>query len=137
MKKQFSVLVLVLGLVFASVSFSLNVFAKENDMSYKEGQTIYESNSLDELYVKYISEDDIPVLNEDTDKTINPLAEELVKSKTITKFYSNHADIPEFYYYTEHSGGHWYRGYLALVETKKTSGGWNAKFSGKISAFIE
>jgi len=140
MKKVFfsftSVLFLLLGLVFVSLS-STNAFAIENDTSYKDGQIISESDSLDEQYLKYVTEDDIPVLSDNTDNSINPLADEIVKSKTITVFYSSRSSVPDFYFYREYSEGHWFSGHLPLIRIEITSGGWEATFSGKIFAFVE
>ncbi len=164
MNKKLSVLFLLLGLVFVSFLFSINAlaikndtsykdeqiisesdsldeayltYATEDDISYKDGQIISESDSLDEAYLTYATEDDISVLRDNTDNSVNPLADELIKPKTITVFYVNYASIPEFYSYSEFTGGYWFRGILLLTQVVKVSNGWNATFSGRLSAFTD
>lgn len=136
MKKKLSVLLVLVGLVFSIFAFSTNSFATENDTSYKDEQFISESDSLDKAYFTYPAEDRIS-LGINDDNSINPLADELVKSKTITKSYTSFSSVPEYYYYSEYSQGNWYRGNLLLTEVVKTSSGWNATFSGKIYAYVE
>lgn len=137
MKKQLSILFLLLGLVFASFSFSTDSFAVENKTSQKDGQVISESDSLDKAYLTYSTEERVSLLGDNADNSINPLADQLTKSKTITKSYANFSSVPESYYYTEFSGGNWYKGNLLLTKVEKVSNGWNATFSGKIYAYVE
>lgn len=136
MKKQLSILFLLLGLVFASFSSSTVSFATENDTSYKDGQVLSESDSLEKAYFTYPAEDRASLEIND-DNSIDPLAEQLVKSKTITKSYTDFSNVPETYYYSEYYQGNWYRGNLLLTQVVKTSTGWNATFSGKIYAYVE
>ena len=133
MKKRLSVLFVLLGLVFVSFSFSTNAFAIENDMSYKDGQTISGSDTLDEAYLTYTTEE-LTVLGAISDNSVNPLADVLEKSKTIPKYYTNFSDIPQYYSYSEYTGGLSWWGNLPLVKAEKVSGGWQATFSGYIYA---
>ncbi|MER2112081.1 MAG: hypothetical protein ABS960_05255 [Solibacillus isronensis] len=140
MKKQLSVLFLLLGLIFVSFSFSTNALAIENDTSYENGQIIFESDSLDKAYFKYTTEELSVLMNNtdiNTDNSINPLADELTKSKTIIKTYLTHDDIPNSYFYDETTLGIYWSGILPLVKTEKVSGGWKATFSGKLYAYVE
>lgn len=136
MKKQLSVLFLLLGLIFVSFSFSTNSLAIENDTSYENGQIIFESDSLDEVYFKYTTEE-LSVLMNNTDNSINLLADQLTKSKTITKTYLTHDDIPNSSYYDENTLGIYWSGILPLIKTEKVTGGWTATFSGKLYACVE
>lgn len=70
MKKQLSVLFLLLGLVFVSFSSSTNTLAFKNDTSYEDEQIIYKSDSLDEAYFTYTTEE-ISVLKGNTDNSVN------------------------------------------------------------------
>lgn len=136
MKKKLSALLVLAGLILSIFAFSTSSFAVQNDASYNDGEFISESDSLEKAYFTYPAEDRALLENND-DNSINPLAEELVKSKTITKSYASFSSVPEYYYYSEFSGGNWYRGNLLLTQVVKTSNGWNATFSGKIYAYVE
>lgn len=135
MKKKLNLLLLVL--VFGIFSFSTNALAIQNDTSYKNGQIISESDSLEEAYLTYTNEERASILRNITNNSIEPMADELKKSKTITKFYSSFDKIPEFEHYREYSDGHWYGGFLFLTKTEKVNGGWKATFSGYIYALVE
>jgi hypothetical protein len=134
MKKKLSVL--LLGLVFAILLFSTNSLAIQNDTSYKDGQIISESDTLDEAYLTYTTEE-LSVLKAIPDNSIDPLADELKKPKTITRKYTNFSDITEYYPYPEYSDGHWRRGNLPLVKAERVNGGWIATFSGYIYTIVE
>jgi hypothetical protein len=134
MKKKLSVL--LLGLVFAILSFSTNALAIQNDTSYKDGQIISESDTLDEAYLTYTTEE-LSVLKAIPDNSINPLADELKRPKTITRSYTNFSDIPEYYSYPEYWNGHWWSGNLPLVKTERVTSGWIATFSGYIYTLVE
>lgn len=133
MKKQLSVLFLLLGLVLVSFSISTNAFAIQNDTSSKDGQTISGSDTLDEAYLTYTTEE-LTVLEAIPDNSINPLADVLEKSKTVPRHYTNFYDIPQSYPYSEYTGGLSWFGNLPLVKTEKVTGGWKATFSGYIYA---
>lgn len=119
------------------ISF-IDTFAITIDTSYKDGQVISKSNSLDEGY-KYVTEDELSVMRSNTDNSINPSADELVKSKTIIVTYESHSSIRDSYYYREHfeKEKRWNSGYLPLIRTERTSSGWEATFSGKIFPYVE
>lgn len=136
MKKQLSILFLLLVLVFVSFSSSTESFAIENDTSNKDGQVLSESDSLEKAYFTYPAEDRASLEIKD-DNSIDPLAEQLVRTKTITKSYTSFSNVPETYYYPEYYQGNWYRGTLLLTQVVKTSTGWSATFSGKIYAYVE
>ena len=136
MKKQLSSLFILLGLVFVSFSLSTNALAIKNDTSYEDEQIISKSDSLDEAYLTYTPEE-LSVLTGNTDNLINPLADELTKSKTIKVIYTNFSDIPQFYSYSEYTGGYWWRGSLALVKAEEVSKGWEATFSGRLWTYTE
>lgn len=119
--------------------FSVSALALEktngNGVTHEEdGQIIFESDSLDEAYFTYSAEE-LSALKDNTDNLVNPLADELVKSKTVTKPYANYEDIPEFLNYSEFTGGYWWRGNLPLIKAEKVSNGWNATFSGKLYTY--
>lgn len=111
--------------------------AIQNDISYENGQIISESDSLDEAYLTYTTEDHASILGDITDNSINPQADELKRSKTITKFYTDFNQIPDNTHYREYYDGHWYGGFLFLTKAKKVTGGWEATFSGYIYAYVE
>ena len=136
MKKRLSILFLLLGLVFASFSSSTVSFANENNTIYKDGQVLSESNSLEKAYFTYPSEERASLETND-DNSIDPLAEQLVRSKTITKSYVSFSNVPDTNYYSEYYQGNWYRGTLLLTQVVKTSTGWKATYSGKIYAYVE
>lgn len=131
MKKKLSFF--LLGLVFVISSFSTNALAIENDTSYKDGQTISGSYTLDKAYLTYTTEE-LTVLGAISDNSINPLADELSKPKTFPKNYTNYSDVPQYYSYSEYTDGLWWWGNLPLVKVEKVTGGWKATFSGYIYA---
>ncbi|WP_147085392.1 hypothetical protein, partial [Pantoea sp. 3_1284] len=70
MKKKLSFL--LFGLVFVIFSFSTNAaLAIQNHTSYKDGQIISESDTLDEAYLTYTTEE-LSVLEAIPDNSINP-----------------------------------------------------------------
>lgn len=104
-------------------------------VTYEEdGQIIFKSDSLDEAYFTYSAEE-ISALRGKTDNSVNPMADELSKSKTVTKSYANYDSIPEFLNYSEFTGGYWWNGTLPLIKAQKVSNGWNATFSGKLYTY--
>ena len=135
MKKKFSFFLFVLVLVV--FSFSTNSFAVEDDVNYENGQIISESDSLDEAYLTYTTEDLTSLLGDMTDNSIDPLADDPERSKTITKFYEDFDQIREYEHYQEDHDGHGWSGYLFLTYAEKVNGGWEATFSGYINALVE
>jgi len=142
MKKKgwfISALMLVVVMMFsvsalASEKANGNGVTASDGVTYEEdGQTISGSNTLDEAYLTYTTEELIE-LGAISDNSINPLADELKKSKTIPKTYKNFSDIPEYLSYSEYTGGYSWWGNLPLIKTEKISGGWQATFSGYIYA---
>mgnify|MGYP003413777852 CR=1 FL=1 len=136
MKKQLSILFVLMGLVFSMVSFPANSLAIENELGPENSSVIYDSDSRHELY--YLIEDDvnqsISVLE---DNPVSPLGFYVYKDKTITKDYANFGDIKETYNYEEYSGGYWWRGTLFYVSSVKTSIGYNVTYSGRLSRWVE
>lgn len=124
------------GVTNGEVNLSEEGVTASDGVNYEEdGQIIFKSDSLDEAYFTY-SVEEISALN-NTDNLVNPLAEELTKSKTVAKPYASYSSIPEFLSYSEFTGGYWWRGNLPLIKAEKVSNGWNATFSGKLYSYTE
>lgn len=163
MKKKLSILLVLLGLIFSVFSFSTNSFAIENDKSYEEGQVISVSDSLDNSYLTNAVENDISyedgeiisvsdsladskawsgeagqtILSDSKDTSISPLGFYLYKDKTIVRYYADRSSIPDTSYYEEYTGGYMYSGNLKVIKTEiAPNGGWNATFTGKLSAWV-
>lgn len=135
MKKKLSVL--LLGLVFAMLLFSTNSLAIQNDVSYENGQIISESDSIDEAYFTYTTEELTSLLGGITDNPSGSLEDELKKSKTITKFYGTFDQVPEYEQYREYYDDHLWGGFLLLTKAEKIIGGWEVTFSGYIYTLVE
>ncbi len=128
--------VLLLGLVFEMFSFSTNALATQDDKSYKDGQIISESDTLDEAYFTYTTEE-LSILKAIPDNSVNPLGDELKRAKTIVRSYTNFSDLPEYYSYSEYYNGLWWWGNLPITEAVKVTGGWKATFSGFVYTIVE
>lgn len=123
MKKQLRLLFFLLGLVFVSFSVSTNALAIENDMSYKDGQVATEA--------------DISVLKDNTDNSINPLADQMTRHFTFYDTYPTLADVPENRFYREFEDGYWWSGFLKATHSEKVFGGWKVTFSGNLYSYVE
>ena len=126
MKKRLSVLSFLIALVFAVLLFSTNslsnnALAVENSKNYEDGEIIASSDTL------YEPNANITDTN-NKDNTIIP---------SVLVYYTNFSSVQESRYYEEYTSGYWYKGTLNLKSVVVSGNGWNATYSGTLTARVE
>lgn len=108
----------------------LIVYATPNHALASEGSN-FTSNSP-EKNLKELS-----VLKDNTDNSINPLADEMTRHFTFPgpKTYTTLAEVPEYQYFNHYSGGYWWSGFLKCTDTVWVQGSYKATYSGTLTSF--
>lgn len=98
-----------------------NTLAVENSKNYEDGEIIASSDTL------YEPNANITDTN-NKDNTIIP---------SVLVYYTNFSSVQESRYYEEYTGGYWYKGTLNLKSVVASGNGWNATYSGTLTARVE
>lgn len=155
MKKEISISLIVVGLVFAvfsnafasenkgnyvvdqkvtdSVVEGYKTNAYENKESYKNDQIITVTDTLDDLYYRLVYKNGKVIATPED----NPYDTTAKKDKTVVVYYQELSEIKEVYNYAEDHGGYQYTGSLKLTEVIASGNGYEATFSGEISESVE